>query len=442
MRENVARTIARYQMLPPKAAVLVALSGGADSVALLCVLRELGYAVRAYHLNHCLRGAESDRDEAFVRELCGTLGVPLVIERRDAAAFAAAHKQSIETGARTLRYARLTDAAQGGLIATAHNADDNVETVLFHLLRGTGGRGLAGIPPVRGSIVRPLLETSRAQIEQYLKARGQTFVTDSTNFLTDVSRNRLRHEVMPVLRQMNPALTEAVGRLSHLLRQDEAELTAQAKRAAAQARVGERYKIDALRALPDALRTRALRALVLEQGVPAGALGQTQTDAVDALLNKPSAGTLHLPGGVSVYRETGMLWCEKTPKPWCEPLQVPLEGCVGPYHTRISVNFSEKNLDIHNSFNTFFVNCGKIDFESLIARSPLPGDRMQIAESSGERTLKKLMQDRRIALHERAKRTVIADKSGIIGVQSVGADARRISHKSRAMIIQFEGTRA
>ena len=181
MLETVKRTIAAHAMLAPGEPVLAALSGGADSVALLCVLRELGYPVRAFHLNHCLRGAESDRDEAFCRALCARLGVELTVGRVDVAAAAREQGRGVEETARRIRYARLQQAAQGQKIATAHTADDNLETVLFHLVRGTGPKGLAGIPPVRGQVIRPLLDVGRAQIEAYLAAIGQEYVTDSSN---------------------------------------------------------------------------------------------------------------------------------------------------------------------------------------------------------------------------------------------------------------------
>ena len=148
MLDTVKRTIFDYMMLETGENVLVALSGGADSTALLLSLRELGYPVRAFHLNHCLRGAESDRDEAFCRALCGKLGVALTVERVDVAA--AAGDSAVEETARRIRYARLEHAAHGAKIAVAHNADDNLETMLFHLVRGTGAKGLTGIPPVRG----------------------------------------------------------------------------------------------------------------------------------------------------------------------------------------------------------------------------------------------------------------------------------------------------
>ena len=211
MLDTVKRTISDYMMLETGENVLVALSGGADSAALLLSLRELGYPVRAFHLNHCLRGAESDRDEAFCRRLCEKLGVELTVERVDIAA--AAGDSAVEETARRIRYARLEHAAHGVKIAVAHNADDNLETMLFHLVRGTGAKGLTGIPPVRGRIIRPLIEVERREIEAFLRERGQDFVTDSTNADTAYTRNRLRQEVVPVLRELNPQAVQAAGKL-------------------------------------------------------------------------------------------------------------------------------------------------------------------------------------------------------------------------------------
>ena len=199
MLETVKRTIAAYAMLAPGERVLVALSGGADSVALLLVLRELGYLVRAFHLNHCLRGAESDRDEEFCRTLCARLGVELAVERVDVAAAAVQQGTGVEETERRVREEWRDEGAKGEKIATAHTADDNLETVLFHLARGAGAKGLAGIPPVRGQVVRPLLDVGRTQIEAYLAGLGQDYVTDSTNADDAYTRNRIRHTVVPVL---------------------------------------------------------------------------------------------------------------------------------------------------------------------------------------------------------------------------------------------------
>lgn len=225
MRNNgllraAADTIRRFAMLRPGERVLVALSGGADSVSLLLVLQKLGYEVRAFHLNHCLRGAESDRDEAFCRALCAERGVPLNVGRCDIAALS--QGKAVEETARRERYRLLEQAAEGDKIATAHTADDNLETVLFHLVRGSGAKGVSGIPPVRGAVIRPLLFAERREIEAFLRENGQDYVTDSSNLSDDYTRNRLRHSVLPVLRGINEQAAQAALRLGEQLRQDEA----------------------------------------------------------------------------------------------------------------------------------------------------------------------------------------------------------------------------
>ena len=206
MLNSVSDTIRKYNMLSPGERVLVALSGGADSVSLLIALKELGYSVFAVHVNHHLRGEESDRDEAFCKQLCERLGVDIYIEHVDVVGYCSETGKSTEESARILRYEALDRHANNCKIATAHNLDDCFETTLFNLVRGCGIGGLTGIPPVRDNIVRPLIGTSRAEILEFLDSREQTFVTDSTNLEDDCSRNIIRLNVIPELKRINPSL--------------------------------------------------------------------------------------------------------------------------------------------------------------------------------------------------------------------------------------------
>ena len=196
---------------------IVALSGGADSVSLLFVLKhlehELGISVEAAHCNFHLRGAESVRDEEFCKQLCERLAVPLHLIHFDTQAYADLHRVSIEMAARDLRYGyfenlRRDICAQD--ICVAHHRDDSVETVLLNLVRGTGLRGLRGIQPRNGNIIRPLLSLSREDIVQYLGALGESYVTDSTNLHNDVKRNKIRLDVMPLLRELNPSVSQSI----------------------------------------------------------------------------------------------------------------------------------------------------------------------------------------------------------------------------------------
>lgn len=441
--QKAAALIARESLLPEGARVCAALSGGADSVALLFALRELGYPVAAYHLHHGLRGAEADRDEAFVRALCARLGVPLYAYRADVPGWAAQRKLGVEEAARQLRYQYLDRAVEESgctHAATAHTADDNLETMLFHLLRGTGSKGLAGIPPARGRIVRPLLSCTRAEIEDYLAGLGEPFVTDSTNLTGDCARNRIRHEIVPVLRQLNPEAAAAAFRLSGLLRADEAVLEAAVQERLEAAADSGGWRIDGF---PPALRGRMLHRLLRQSGVPMSAVGQAHVELLANLLGSgnPSA-SLALPGGFTARREYGRFFLEKTGRS-----QPP-----APPETRLTVPFSlelrpgvyargeicEKSQVIHKKFNTFPVDCGTIDFDSLVLRTRRPGDRLRLRSSGGSKTLKRLMIDYKIPREKRDRLAVFADRNGVIAAEGLGPDSSRLGDGDKILRLSVE----
>ncbi len=219
---RVQHYISTHHLLRREGVVLVALSGGADSVALLLMLRAMGFEVRALHCNFHLRGEESDRDEAFVTALCHTNNVPLDITHFATADYAQAHGISIEMAARNLRYewfASMLTHHKAQAIAVAHHTDDQAETLLLNLTRGTGLRGLCGMSPRHGSIVRPLLCLTRADITSYLAETGQTYVTDSTNLEREAQRNVLRLDVMPQLQTINPQAHTHMAHTADILRQ-------------------------------------------------------------------------------------------------------------------------------------------------------------------------------------------------------------------------------
>ena len=224
MLNKVKTFIDTHKLLPLDGRYIVGLSGGADSVALLLILKELGYYVEAAHCNFLLRGEESQRDEDFCIKLCKENNIELHLIHFDTAEYAELHKVRIEMAARTLRYnyfeARRYDI-DADAICIAHHRDDSVETVLLNLVRGTGLRGLMGIQPINGNIIRPLLCCSKAEIEAYLTTKKQVFVTDGSNLVADIKRNKLRLEVVPKLRELNPSFDETVMKMSEDL--DEAE---------------------------------------------------------------------------------------------------------------------------------------------------------------------------------------------------------------------------
>ncbi len=213
MLNKIKRFIASEHLLRVDALYLVALSGGADSVALLLCLKELGYRVEAVHCNFQLRGEESMRDERFCEELCQRENIPLHKVHFDTQSYADLHKVSIEMAARELRYHyffQLKEALKAEGICVGHHKEDSVETILINLVRGTGLSGLMGIRPRKNDIIRPLLCVTRQEIEDYLRRHASTFVTDSTNLMDDVVRNKIRLNILPQLAEINPSVTEAI----------------------------------------------------------------------------------------------------------------------------------------------------------------------------------------------------------------------------------------
>lgn len=439
--KQTAQTIAQYEMLELGQKVLVALSGGADSVALLLVLRELGYPVCAYHLNHCLRGAESERDAAFVHSLCTKLGVSCMIEREDVQAYAEQIGESIETAARKLRYERLIGYAEKegiGRIATAHTADDNLETMLFHLARGTGAKGMTGIPPVRGNLIRPLWHAVRTEIESYLGALGQDFVTDSSNLTLDYTRNRIRHTVVPVLRQVNPHCADAATRLAEQLREDDTTLHTLAQQALMAGETPNGIALCAFDTFP-AVQSRMLMQLLTQAGVPMQQVSARHIGLLTALLAPGDFRSCSLPGGFRAYREQGCLRILHEPERLPIPLFDGFSARLWDTATTLTITRKKPNEVFRKTCDTFLADCGTINFSTLRARVMTSGDRLRLAEARGFRQLKRIFADHHIPPSVQRGLAVLEDCRGIIAVQSVGVAYDRIPCGNDILEIRFEG---
>jgi tRNA(Ile)-lysidine synthase len=287
--------------LVPGDRVAVALSGGADSTALLLLVHaanalprnSLGIGLSAVHINHTLRGDESEADQRFVEELCGRLDIPLHLHRADTHEYAVQHKQTIEEAARNLRYAffaELFAQGQAHKILTAHTLDDQAETVLMKLLRGAWLEGLSAIAPVLevpgGTILRPLLNTRREELRGYLRARHQPWRDDSSNSDEAFTRNRIRHTVLPVLREENPSIDQTLANVAELAREEEARWNIELQKLLPQlilpgkpvrgggransTQLGEQtlaLELDRLKSLDPALRRRVVRAAARQIGI-------------------------------------------------------------------------------------------------------------------------------------------------------------------------------
>ena len=442
MQNNLLSYCRAEDLIHPGDTVICAVSGGVDSVVLLdmlCAMREpLGLTVRAAHFNHQLRGAESDRDEAFVRALCDARGIMLTVGCGDVAGRAEKTGESIEEAARKLRYAFFETL--GETVATAHNADDNLETMLLNLLRGTSLAGLCGIAPKRGRYIRPLLCLTRAQIESYARERGLAHVDDSTNMLDDCVRNRLRHFVVPLLKAENPAVSECSLRACALLREDDQYLQSAAQQLLTEAAQPRGYSCCVLRHAPEALRTRALRLLL--QQIRAPKLSSSHILAVERLLysDDPSA-SCSLPGGWTMRREYDVILLVRSDAPATfSPIRLHPDGVTAAraLGLRISCKRIKKFEKIPNTCSTFAVSCDTIDTDiTLLLRPRQSGDALRLP--GGTRTVKRLLIDRKVPAHERGLVPVIADSAGVLAVYPFGVNLDRLAAAGeRAIIITIE----
>ena len=278
LQAAVLQAINEYRMLKSGDRVIVGLSGGADSVTLLHCLNslkeKLGIELFACHINHNLRGEDSDNDRKFAETLCQSLNIPIRVFSVDVKGELRKH-QSTEEAARKLRYESFSEFAEelGAKVATAHNACDNSETVLLNLIRGTGLKGLCGIPPVRGRFIRPLIYCAREEIEAYAGENSLKYVTDKTNFSSDYTRNKVRLQLMPLFLEMNPSFHKGVSRAVSALRKDSDFLEGTAIAALDGARLEEGvYSSEKLASLSDSIFSRTVSLILWEKQVEPSAL--------------------------------------------------------------------------------------------------------------------------------------------------------------------------
>ena len=399
------------ELVQPGERVFCAVSGGADSVALLFgmyLLREkFQFDLSAAHFNHHLRGEESDRDAEFVQEFCRGYGIPLVLGN----AQVRPGKKGLEAAAREARYAFLRSLP--GKVATAHTADDNAETVLMHLIRGTGLKGLGGIAPVNGSVIRPMLSITRQEVEAFLQEYHLPHREDSSNASDDFLRNRLRHHVMPLLQMENPGVSLAISAAALRLRQDEAYLQSQLE--------PELPNVSVLAQMPPALQSRYLEHFLKQNGVPEPE--QVHISAARELLysDKPSA-RMDFPGGVVIARDYDRLTVLGNP-PAPEEAAIPVPGVTELPQWGIRVTCDEKPN------GGFGVNVRG----SLTVRSRKAGDEIRLP--GGTKSIKKLMIDRKISAPERNRIPILADDNGVLWAGRFGGNLARLEEKPAHYIL-------
>ena len=446
------RLIDEYDMLPPGCTVVCAVSGGADSICLLHRLNQLRairpFTLVAAHYNHHLRGAESDRDEAFVKrwveDWCGpdpAAGQPplpavrLITGGGDVSGEAKRLGLGLEETARRMRYAFLEEAARAvgaDRIATAHTADDNAETVLLHLIRGSGLQGLTGIRPRQGRLVRPLLTTTRREIEDYLELYHIPHVEDSTNQDDAYTRNQVRHQVIPLLDEINPWFVPRMADTIRYLRSDNDYLSAQAAAVARRARPagdgGLSISSALLASQPDPIAVRIVSCLL-------GRLGEFQfraahLTAVVALSRSPApSGAVSLPHSLTARRVYGELilvrGARRSPPFAPVSLSVPGEAVLPSIGWTIACRRAEAPEQPPDTPDHFFLDPSRLT-GPLVIRPRLTGDTITLPRRRAK-TVKKLLIDAKVPRWDRDRLPLLADASGPLWLAGFGPDQGRLS---------------
>lgn len=431
VREQVIQkarsTILARSMINKGDRVIAGLSGGADSVCLLRVLQllenELGFTLEAVHVDHRLRGEESDRDRDFCDKLCHELGIPIKICRVNVSEYSEKNGLSTEEAARILRYKAFETAFDGSIprkTATAHNMGDNAETVLFNIARGTGMKGVGGIPYVRDNIIRPLLDVTRAEIEGFLTAEGLAYVTDSTNLTDNYSRNRIRHRVIPELESVNSGFVRNVSRLSQSAEEDEDYFDSLLS------------GIDPCK-LPryhPAVRKRFIRRLLREKGAECS---YERLCAIDKMVVS-GKGRLCLQGSLFAAVKDGKLEVEEincTAMPdFSRKINFFTDRVMNLENfdktviiSGVNDDFFHNNEIVNRNLTYDVVNCGKIQGD-VVLRNKHDGDKIVLAGRDFSTKLKKLYNSLKLPEESRRTALVMEDEGGLIWSEYGGVSQR------------------
>ena len=420
MLEQVRRTIEEYHMAKG-GRLIVGLSGGADSVCLLHVLRQLvpryGWDLQAVHIHHGLRGEEADRDAAFAMGFAQSLGVPCQVVSFDVAAEARKQGRSTEEMGRILRYETFAKlAGENGQIAVAHHANDQAETLLMRLCRGTGLLGLTGMAPVRGNIIRPLLFCSRKEIEAYCKENRLMYQEDSTNKDTAYTRNKIRHEALPLLEEVHSGSTAHLAETAALLAADSDFLEQAAKAAYEETKLNEnpvKLSCEKLFALHRALRMRVLRYAMADTLGSSNNISHVHLQDVESLLAKQSGTSVKTAGGLVVYRQ---IFGREEKKQAGFSYDIPLGTDVFVQEAELLVEsgvFSGKREEIPLDGCTNVFDYDKIT-QDLCCRTRKAGD--QITLPGGTKKLKSFFIDEKIPADVRGSIPLIACGRDIVWI--------------------------
>jgi len=438
---KVRNTISRYDMISHGDRVIVAVSGGPDSVCLLDILYQLkddlGIELVVAHLDHGLRPNEDEAETSFVKSLAGSLQLPF--ETKKAGRLIAQQEASLEERARNVRYRFLEEALQkfsARKIAVGHNLNDQAETVLMRLIRGSGPSGLSGIPPLRNEkIIRPLIEVSRQEVESYIEERGLKYVTDTTNLDPRYLRNSIRLELLPQLLKYQPRIVELLGQTAGIMRKDDECLKKMAKAwVKGQDESGDgrelRFHLSSFKKLPEALKNRVIRYAVRETGGSLRRISLRHIEAVRRLAEseKPQA-TANLPYHINVRKDYDTLVFGLVKNTEAQGFCCFLDG-PGTFHLdalgcTISLKEMVKSalMEMNASPWTAFLNAEKLSYPLMI-RNFMAGDRFVPLGMSGHKKLKNFFIDLKLSSKARAHIPILTHSNRIVWVCGLRIDDR------------------
>lgn len=400
--------------------IAVGFSGGCDSSALLHALvqmrNKIGFQLAAIHVNHSLRGAESDSDQQFSEGVCKDYNVKLYTFRVDVAGEAKKTGESIELCARRMRYAAFGELIDKGYtIATAHTMSDNAETVLFNMARGSGIKGMCGIPKIRNGYIRPLLERTRADTENYCRENGIKYVTDSTNLCDDYTRNYIRHNIVSKFKKINPTFESAVLSMSGQLRDIDVMIDRMARDLLKSGKLSNGYNCEILKQAEKPVLSRAVR--IAAEDATGLKIDSQKTECVCSVIaggGRTQLGKGWFAAGGKIlrfYRESE-----------CSDFQTEIK--IGKNETPeyyVEIN-TEKAQCVHNLLMLNAIDCDKIN-GSMVLRNRREGDKIKL-RGRPNKLLRRLMNEVSIPAERRDSVPVIADSTGVIFVCGIGADER------------------
>ena len=425
MLQKVENTVKQFDMFSKSERLLVCLSGGADSVSLLLCLKMLGYDVCACHVDHHLRGQESERDRIFCEKLCEKLGVELSVHHADVKGWCEKHSVSIEEGARQLRY-EFFASEKADKICTAHTLSDCIETTLFNLARGTGLKGLCSIPPKRDNIVRPLINCTREEIIAFLEAQGQTFVTDSTNLTDEYTRNRIRHNIVPQLERINPSLMNSFADTLDILRQDMLFLEKTAQQAYGQCCEDNKIDTEKLAQTDKCIRDRVLINWLSDNGITAAHDNIRRVRDIAA-----ENGKLNIAGDTYVICKDQKLFIEKISNEIPDeipPISVQPGGEYTYFGRKIVFSIIKmedtdcKFSNVHKKFANCCMDYDKIK-GGLVLRRYSEGERIQLVGRDQPYSIRKLLKNN-FPLEKRRSAVLLYDDDGAVFAEKSGVSER------------------